>query len=74
MKTHQVAINAAQIDQFTADGTILPQIGLDYACRQCHNSELGIGPTLSDSTLLNVAQGYHEPEPVEEEGETAAVP
>jgi hypothetical protein len=64
MKTHQVVINAAQMDQFADDGSILPQIGLDYACRQCHNSELGIGPNLSDSALQEAAQGYHEPEPV----------
>lgn len=64
MMTHQVVINAEQMDQFAADGTILPQIGLDYACRQCHNDELGIGPNLSDNALMAAAQGYHEPEPV----------
>jgi len=63
MMTHQVVINPTQMDQFAADGTILPQIGLDYACRQCHNGELGIGPNLPDSALLGAAQGYHEPEP-----------
>jgi hypothetical protein len=63
MMTHQVVINAEQMDQFAADGTILPQIGLDYACRQCHNAELGIGPNLSDTVLMDAAQGYHEPEP-----------
>ncbi len=61
MATHQVVINAEQIGQFTDDGFILPQIGLDYACRQCHNSAGGIGPALSDDTLLNVAEGYHSP-------------
>ncbi len=69
MKTHQVVINAGQIGQFAEDGSILPQIGLDYACRQCHNSDLGIGPALSDDVLLNAAQGYHEPEPPVEETE-----
>ena len=64
MMTHQVVINAQQMDQFAADGTILPQIGLDYACRQCHNGELGIGPNLADADLMAAAQGYHEPEPV----------
>lgn len=73
MKTHQVVINAAQIGQFAEDGSILPQIGLDYACRQCHNSELGIGPSLSDDVLLGAAQGYHEPEQVIET-ETPAAP
>jgi hypothetical protein len=73
LKTHQVVINATQIGQFAEDGSILPQIGLDYACRQCHNSELGIGPALPDGTLLAAAQGYHEPEPADnEEGEAEA--
>ncbi len=63
MSTHQVVINPGQMSQFTAEGEILPQIGLEYACRQCHNAELGIGPNLSDDTLLAAAQGYHEPEP-----------
>ena len=75
MATHQVVINAEQIAQFAADGSILPQIGLDYACRQCHNSAGGIGPALPDSTLLNVAQNYHSPlptaEPTGEPGATA---
>jgi predicted CXXCH cytochrome family protein len=66
LKTHQVVINAGQIGQFTEDGAILPQIGLDYACRQCHNSNLGIGPSLSDEVLLAAADGYHEPEPTAE--------
>lgn len=61
VKTHQVNINAGQIGQFADDGSILPQIGLDYACRQCHNSDLGIGPVLSDDVLLGAANGYHEP-------------
>jgi hypothetical protein len=68
LSTHQVVINAEQVGQFTADGEILPQIGLDYACRQCHNAELGIGPALPDATLLAAAQGYHEPETTEAEG------
>jgi hypothetical protein len=71
LKTHQVVINAAQIGQFDADGGILPQIGLDYACRQCHNSELGIGPSLPDQVLRAAAEGYHEPEPAIEVEATA---
>ena len=66
MATHQVVINAAQIGQFAEDGSILPQIGLDYACRQCHNSAGGIGPALPDGTLLNVAQDFHSPLPTAE--------
>jgi len=71
MSTHQVVINPEQMAQFTADGAVLPQIGLDYACRQCHNAELGIGPNLSDETLMAAAQGYHEPEPTAEPEATA---
>lgn len=72
VQTHQVVINAEQIGQFTEDGQIMPQIGLDYACRQCHNSELGIGPSLPDDALLAAAQGYHEPDaPIEAEATAA---
>ncbi len=76
LKTHQVVINAGQIGQFDADGNILPQLGLNTTCRQCHNSELGIGPALSDAVLLGAADGYHEPEPPagEGEGEASAAP
>ncbi len=62
MPTHQVVIDATQIGQFAEDGTILPQIGLDFACRQCH-TVAGIGPALPDEVLLDVAQGYHDPQP-----------
>ena len=51
----------ATAGQFAEDGSILPQIGLDFACRQCHTPQ-GIGPTLSDAVLLDVAQGYHTPQ------------
>ena len=61
MPTHQVVINAEQIGQFAEDGSILPQIGLDFACRQCHTPQ-GIGPALSDAVLLDVAQDYHTPQ------------
>jgi len=61
LKTHQVTINAKQMEQFAADGSILPQLGLNTTCRQCHNGELGIGPNLPDAVLLNAADGYHEP-------------
>jgi len=70
--THQVVINAEQIGQFADDGSVLPQLGLDYACRQCHNADVGIGPALSDAALLDVAQGYHTaPTP---EAEATAAP
>lgn len=66
LQTHQVTIDATQMSQFAEDGSILPQIGLEYACRQCHNSDMGIGPNLSDDVLFDAAQGYHELEPVVE--------
>lgn len=66
LSTHQVVINPQQIGQFADDGSVLPQIGLDYACRQCHNSALGIGPVLTDEQLQAAAIGYHEPEPAVE--------
>jgi hypothetical protein len=71
--THQVVINAEQLSQFSEDGAVLPQIGLEFACRQCHNSDIGIGPALPDEVLLDVAQGYHatEPEPTAEPEATA---
>lgn len=74
LKTHQVVINAGQMSQFTEDDSILPQLGLETACRQCHNSELGIGPALSDAALLGAADGYHEPEPPAVEEEASAIP
>ncbi|MFO7661654.1 MAG: cytochrome c3 family protein [Chloroflexota bacterium] len=74
LATHQVVINPQQIGQFADDGSVLPQIGLDYACRQCHNSGLGIGPALTDEELQAVAVGYHDPEsePMVESGEGEA--
>ncbi len=74
MKTHQVTINAAQMGQFDAGGNVLPQLGLDTACRQCHNSELGIGPALSDGVLLAAADGYHDSQPSANGGEASAAP
>jgi len=70
VRTHAVAIDSAQIDQiYTAsaeDGTeqlfIKPQVGLDFACRHCHNGLAGSLKT--DQELINVAYGYHD-RPVE---------
>lgn len=73
LPTHQVVINPTQIGQFAEDGTVLPQIGLDYACRQCHNGAQGIGPSLPDDVLLSVAQNFHGPlEEAAPAAETAA--
>lgn len=70
VKTHQVVINPNQMSQFAEDGSIRPQLSVETACRQCHNSALGIGPNLPDDVLQDAADGYHDPEPaavIEEE-------
>lgn len=58
VRTHQVSIDPTQIEQFTEDGEVFPQISLNFSCRGCHNPE-GIGPELTDEALLAVAEGYH---------------
>ncbi len=76
LRTHAVAIDPEQIEQFveTSDGLVsVPQISLSFACRSCHNPD-GFGPEVTDEELQAVARGYHVP-PVEEvapvEGEAA---
>jgi hypothetical protein len=55
-----MAIDPNQIGQFSEDGTtILPQIGLDFACRHCHVQ--GMGTPKTDDELKAVANGYHNP-------------
>jgi DNA-directed RNA polymerase subunit M/transcription elongation factor TFIIS len=62
-RTHAMVINPSQIEQFNAEGTeALPEIGLNFACRQCHNGLLG--SEKSDRELIETATGYHEPEPL----------
>lgn len=58
LRTHQVVINPTQLGQVAEDGTILPEISLNFACRSCHNSD-GRGQVKSDEQLVNVAVGYH---------------
>lgn len=69
-RTHLFAINPTQIGQFTEDGTAsLSEVGLDFACRQCHGAGLGMPKT--DEELLEGARGYHDwPEIVIEEQPT----
>jgi hypothetical protein len=58
-RTHLFAINPLQIGQFSDDGTAsLSEIGLDYACRQCHGS--GLGSEKTDEELIQAATGYHD--------------
>jgi hypothetical protein len=59
IRTHLMAIDPAQIKQFSEDGkTALSQIGLDFACRHCHGS---LVKALTDDELKKAATGYHTP-------------
>lgn len=61
IRTHLMAIDPNQIDQFSKDGTTtLSQIGLDFACRHCHVEGRGFPKT--DEELKAVANGYHNPQ------------
>ncbi len=67
IRTHVMAIDPTQISQFSEDGTqALSQIGLDFACRQCHIQDTAIA--LDDESLINAAMDYHTL-PVETETE-----
>ncbi len=65
IRTHRMAINPYQIEQFQAvtdaDGTerqvVLSEIGLNFACRHCHGA--GLGTPKTDEELINAAVGYH---------------
>lgn len=63
MRSHLMAIDSDQIGQFSEDGlSSLSQIGLNFSCRQCHGSGLGMART--DEELQQAATGYHaRPEP-----------
>lgn len=61
IRTHLMAINPNQIEQFTEDGSqALSELGLNFACRQCHN-EQGFASPKSDEELTKAATGIHEP-------------
>lgn len=58
-RSHRMVIDASQIVQFSEDGTgVLPEIGLDFACRHCHGS--GLGSPKTDEELIQAASGYHD--------------
>lgn len=60
IRTHLMAIDPDQVEQFTEDGKIaLSQISLNFACRHCH-VEGGSAPALPDAMLQAAATGYHE--------------
>lgn len=60
IRTHMMAIDPDQVGQFTEDGSrALPQVSLDFACRNCH-VEGGKALPKSDEALIEKATGYHE--------------
>jgi hypothetical protein len=64
VRTHRVVIDPDQIGQFSEDGTVLPQIGLDFACRGCH-VEGSVATPKTDDVLTGRANGIHEQPPEE---------
>ena len=69
IRSHVMAIDPYQIEQFSEDGTVaLSQIGLNYACRHCHGS--GIGREKTDEELITGAVEYHARQAVFEIDET----
>jgi DNA-directed RNA polymerase subunit M/transcription elongation factor TFIIS len=60
IRTHLMAIDPDQIGQFTEDGSqSLSELGLDFACRHCHN-ENGMASPKSDAELQAAARGIHD--------------
>lgn len=63
-RAHLMAINPAQVGQFSADGTTsLSEISLDYACKSCHIPDGGMAK--SEEALLQMATNYHAAPPQE---------
>lgn len=61
IRTHLMAIDPEQIGQFNQDESqSLSQLGLDFACRHCHN-ENGFASPKSDAELQEAARGIHDP-------------
>ncbi len=61
IRTHLMAIDPNQIEQFNEEGTAsLSQLGLNFACRGCH-VENGSAEPMSDEALQAMANGYHTP-------------
>lgn len=59
IRTHLMGIDPTQIEQFNEDGTVaLSQIGLNFACRHCHDA--GFGTPKTDEELIAAAMGYHD--------------
>ncbi|MDX1616462.1 MAG: multiheme c-type cytochrome [Candidatus Promineifilaceae bacterium] len=78
LRTHLMAIDPNQIEQFTDDGTeALSQVGLNFACRHCH-VEGGDASPKTDEELIQAATGIHdrpeEPQPEEIPGSEGEAP
>ena len=60
IRTHLMAIDPEQIEQFSEDGSVaLSQLGLNFVCRSCH-VEGGSATPKTDEELIEKAVGYHE--------------
>lgn len=59
IRTHLMAIDPNQIEQFNEDGSVaLSQIGLNFACRHCHGA--GLATEKTDDELIAGATDYHD--------------
>ena len=60
IRTHLMAIDPDQIEQFNEDGSVaLSELGLNFACRHCH-VEGGSATVKTDEELTQKATDYHE--------------
>ncbi len=57
LPTHRMVIDPTQISQLNEDGSLVPQITLDTACRHCHGT--GFASDKTDEELLQAAADYH---------------
>ena len=82
VRSHLMAIDPTQIEQFAENGAVHPQLALNFACRSCHQPDGdGRGRPKTDEQLLEAAINYHERPTVQEalpttepEATTEAVP
>lgn len=73
IRTHLMAIDPNQIEQFNEEGTqSLSQLGLNFACRHCH-VEGGKASPKTDAELTDAATGIHQPGPAAPTTEEAQV-
>jgi len=59
IRTHLMAIDPTEMEQFTEDGKqALSQLGLNFACKSCHVQD-GMALTYTDQELKQKAYNYH---------------